>query len=225
MPLRKKPLVTKETYHVLNRGSGSIPIFKHYHDYQRLTYAFRYYQYQNPPSKFSLFLLSSQAEREKTLTKLKQSGKLLVEILAYCLMPNHYHFLLRQLRDNGIVDFIRLTTGSYSKYFNIKYDRSGSLFGGRFQAVRVETEEQFLHLNRYIHLNPYSAFLVKSRQSLLSYPYSSLSEYLNTQKTNICQKKIIFSYFKTPQDYQKFILDRADYQRNLELIKHQMLEK
>jgi putative transposase len=225
MPLRKTPLITGEFYHILNRGSDSIPIFRNRYDYQRFIKTFIYYQHQDPPLKFSIFLKKSEAEREKIFSELNQSKKILVEIIVYCLMPNHYHFLLKQALDRGIFNFTRLISNSYSRYFNTKYKRKGSLFEGRFKAVRVENENQLLHLGRYIHLNPYSGFLVKNFKDLKNYPYSSLPEYLNPESGNVCQKEIIYSYFKHPSDYQKSVLDRADYQKKLETIKHQTLEK
>jgi len=225
MPIRTVPLITEEIYHIVNRGVGQMPIFKNAHDYKRFIKTFQYYQHQNVPIKLSGFLKFSLADRQKNILRLDKTGSFLVKIIAFCLMPNHYHFLLKQSINDGILNFIRLTTNSYSKYFNTKYERKGSMFEGRFRAVRVESEEQLLHLSRYIHLNPYSGYLVKDFKAVFSYPYSSLSEYLNLSETAICQKETVRSYFKTPKAYKKFIVDRADYQRNLDLVKHKLLEQ
>lgn len=225
MPTRKTPLATQEVYHVVNRGVGAIPIFKNAYDYRRFISAFQYYQHQNTPLPFSKLLKQPLAERGKLLSKLEGPKDFLAEIIAFCLMPNHYHFLLKQSIDNGILNFIRLTTNSYSRYFNTRYERKGGLFEGRFEAVRVETDEQLLHLNRYIHLNPYSSFLVKRVDDLLSYPYSSLPEYVGTESTAFYRKELILSHFKDRKSYQEFVINQADYQRNLEVIEHQLLEK
>jgi len=225
MPSRKIPLVTGEIYHVVNRGVGAIPIFANHRDYQRFTLTFRYYQNQKVPFQFSKFLGLPKEEKEKLFNRLQEEKDFLVEIIAYCLMPNHYHFLLRQKTDNGILNFIRLTTDSYSKYFNIKSKRKGSLFEGRFGAIRVENETQLIHLARYIHLNPHSSFVIKTSKDLLAYPHSSLGEYLKPKGIGFCQKELIYAYFKTPREYREFVLNQADYQRNLEIIKHQLLEK
>lgn len=158
------------------------------------------------------------------MKQLKEEKDCWVEINAYCLMPNHYHLLVKQTKDNGIFNFVRRLSSSCSHYFNKKNERKGGLFEGRFKAVRVETNGQLLHLSRYIHLNPYSSFLVNDLRSLLDYSFSSLPEYLGRTETSICQKGTILNQFPNPEDYKKFVLDQADYQRSLEEIKHQLLE-
>lgn len=224
MPARKLPLVTKELYHILNRGTGSIPIFKVKYDYQKFIQTFCYYQNAAPPVRLSQINRLLIGERNKLLKKPKEQKNFLVEIIAYCLMPNHYHFVLKQLKDGGIFNFIRLFTNSYSRYFNTKYKRKGGLFEGRFKAVRIKTDSQLLHLSRYVHLNLYSSFLVKDIKNLLKYPFSSLPEYIGSSKTNICNKEIVLGQFSNLKEYKKFVLDQADYQRTLEEIKHQILE-
>lgn len=224
MPARLVPLVSGEVYHVLNRGAGGIPVFKNQSDHRRFTETLRYYRHTKTPVRFSKLLELPKNERQKMVSNLERFPKLNVEIIAYCLMPNHFHLLLKQDRDDGISNFIRLATNSYVRYFNTKYRRKGPLLEGRFEAIRVETEEQLLHLSRYIHLNPYTAHLVKDRRTLLAYPFSSLPGYLNPTKQTFCQREFILNYFKRVQDYKNFILDQADYQKTLKLIEHQTLE-
>lgn len=224
MPTREIPLVTGETYHVLNRGTASVPIFKSKYDYRRFLRATLYYQNVQIPVKFSKLINMAKPIRDGIMKQLKEEKDCWVEINAYCLMPNHYHLLVKQTKDNGIFNFVRRLSSSYSHYFNKKNERKGGLFEGRFKAVRVETGAQLLHLSRYIHLNPYSSFLVNDLESLLDYSFSSLPEYLGRTKTDICQKEAILNQFSNPEDYEKFALDQADYQRSLEEIKHQLLE-
>ena len=219
MPSRKVPLITEGVYHVLNRGNASAPIFNRERDYQRFMLTLCYYQYTEPPLRFSHFSQLLPAIKSR-LSKDLQSKAIRIEIIAFCLMPNHFHFLLKQKEEQGICDFIRQSTSSYSHYFNTKYKRRGSLFEGRFKAIRVETETELLHLSRYIHLNPYSSNLVKSRNRLCLYRYSSLPEYVGKTETEICQKSSILSNFKDKDSYLRFVLDRADYQKSLEAIKH-----
>jgi len=224
MPTRKMPLATGEFYHIINRGNASIPIFKTKRDYHRFVKTSLYYQNCNPPMRYAKLSTLSLKERENLLNKLKKKRKFWIEIIAYCLMPNHYHFILKQINDKGISNFIRLLGSSYSHYFNIKYKRKGSLFEGRFKAIRIETDSQLLHLSRYVHLNPYSSFVVKTLAELIKYPYSSLPEYLGLIEKEICQKETVLSFFTHTESYKKFVFDRADYQRSLEEIKHQLLE-
>jgi len=225
MPNRPTPLITGEIYHVLNRGTGSIPIFKNKYDYQKFIQIFLYYQNENPPVRFSRISFLPREQQEEIFSRLKKEKDFRVEIIAYCLMPNHFHFLLRQKKEGGIANFIRLSTNSYARYFNTKYQRKGSLFEGRFGAVRIENEFQLLHVSRYIHLNPYSSFLVKNLTLLVDYPFSSLPEYLGKTKEEICQKEVVLSEFSSAEKYKAFVMDQADYQRELEKIKHQTLEE
>jgi len=225
MPLRTIPLVTNEVYHILNRGSGAIPIFNSDWDYKRFLQIMFYYQNVKPPMKFSRFFQLSKEEKEKIIKEKSKEKDFWVEIISYCLMPNHFHLLLKQIRDGGIFKFIHSFLDSYSHYFNLKNKRKGGLFEGRFRAIRVETDSQLLHLSRYIHLNPYSSYLVKDFTALINYPYSSLPEYLDLTSQSLCHKEIILSSFSKTNSYKEFVFDQADYQRSLEEIKHQLLEK
>ena len=154
-------MVTNEYYHVLNRGVASQPIFSSKRDYRRIIATIFYYQNKEVPLKYSKFLRLAKKKRTEILENLKIRKKYRVEIICYCLMPNHIHLLLKQAIDEGISRFMSDLTNSYTRYFNTKNKRKGPLFEGKFRAIRVETDEQLLHLSRYIHLNPYSSYVVK----------------------------------------------------------------
>ncbi|MBI4999319.1 transposase [Candidatus Gottesmanbacteria bacterium] len=224
MPGRDIPLVNGEIYHVLNRGIASQPTFTDAREYKRAIEAMSYYQNLHPPQRYSIFLVQARKIREEILAKLKEKAEFWVEIIAYCFMPNHFHFLLRQKADRGISNFLSNFTNSYTRYFNTRHKRQGPLFMGKFKAVRVETDEQFYHLSRYIHLNPYSSYVVKSLETLANYPFSSLPEYLGEVSHTYCQKELILARFPTAESYKKFVFDQADYQRSLEIGKHLWLE-
>lgn len=224
MPIREDPLVNGEIYHVVNKGVASMPIFVDDRHYQHFLETAFYYQHQKSPLRYSYFARLSQSDKADALLKLNQAKEYLVEIICYCFMPNHFHFLLRQVADNGISEFMRKFSESYTHYFNIKNKRIGPLFQGRFKSVRVKAEQQLLHVSRYIHLNPYSSGIVIAVADLKKYSYSSLPEYLGLTKNEICQKEIIVGYFNKPGSYQEFVFEQADYQRGLTIIKHIMLE-
>src|SRR3989344_5153880 len=162
MPSRIIPFVNGHFYHVYNRGSERRSTFENQRDYQRFLKTLKYYQIEGPKPRFSKF-------PSLTITKLDNS-KRLVEIIAYCLMPNHFHLLLKQVRDNGITESLSKVSNSYTKYFNTKHSRVGHLFQGEFKAVIIESDEQLVHVSRYIHLNPISSALVKN---LEQYKWSS----------------------------------------------------
>ena len=221
MPKRETPLVDDHYYHIFNRGVDSRPIFLNSgkKDYERFIKLMNYYRFNNYPGSYSKFVEMPREEKEEILMSLEKEDKTQVEIICFCLMPNHFHFLLKQREDNGILNFLTNLENSHTRYFNKKNERVGPLFQGRFKAVLVETEEQLLHLSRYIHLNPYSAAIVKDLDELVFYPWSSLGQYLDRQK-GFCQTDTVMSYFKDFQTYQEFLFDQAGYQRELEMIKH-----
>ncbi|MBI2019961.1 transposase [Candidatus Daviesbacteria bacterium] len=213
MPYRIIPLATGQVYHVFNRGVAKMPVFDDRRDYNRFLETIYYYQFQGPKPQFSQLNRFKDFEYEK--------NKRIVEIICYCLMPNHYHFMLRQLEEKGISEFINKVSNSYTKYFNTRHERVGPLFQGQFKAVRVESDEQLIHLSRYIHLNPIASYLVKN---LRDYPWSSYVSYLELQEDKICNKEVVISLFKNSKRYEQFVLDQVDYARKLELIKHKLLE-
>lgn len=224
MPIRNDPLVAGEIYHIVNRGVASMPIFISDRHYQRALETISYYQHKNPPLRYSYFSRQIQSAKTESILKLNEDKEYFVEIICYCLMPNHIHFLLKQITDNGISEFMGKFSNSYTRYFNVKHKRIGPIFQGPFKSVRVETEQQLLHVSRYIHLNPYSSGIIKSIKDLQQYSYSSLSEYLGKTNYSYCQKDIILDYFKKSGSYLDFIYGHAESQKELARIKHLLLE-
>lgn len=224
MPGRLIPLVTDEVYHIFNRGIDNRPTFTKKNEYDRALLTLRYYRFATPPVSLSLLLNTHIEERNEIISYLEKENQKIVEILSYCLMPNHFHLLIKQLKDKGISKFISNYLNSYTRYFNTKNERLGPLFLNQFKAVRIETDEQLIHVNRYIHLNPYTSYVIKNLENLMNYPWSSFGEYLGLKKSNLCEKESILSFFKNTNDYQKFILNQAEYQRELDGIKHLLLE-
>lgn len=225
MARRNRPLITGEIYHVINRGVAHQYVFLEDQDYRHAIEIMFYYQYRKPSLRYSFYKRLPDKDKVEFLKKLKKENSPWVDIVAYCLMPNHIHLLVKQLQDNGISHFMRILTDSYARYFNIKGKRAGPLFQGRFKYVRVETDEQLWHLSRYIHLNPYSAYLMKSKEKIKEYPYSSFSEYITKKGEHCrCQKQIVLDNFKGKFSYESFVLDRADHQQQLQNIKHLIME-
>lgn len=214
MPSRIFPFVNGQFYHIYNRGSEKRSIFTNRRDQHRFIQTLRYYQLEGPKPRFSNFF--------KYQIFKPDLNKKIVEIICFCLMPNHFHLLLKQLKEGGVTEFISKLSNSYTKYFNTKHKRIGPLLQGEFKAVLVESDEQFIHLSRYIHLNPLVSYLVKN---LNLYEWSSYREYIDNKTDGICTKQDILSFFKSPDKYQQFVLDQADYGAKLELIKHKLIEE
>lgn len=217
-------MVTTEYYHVFNRGHASSPIFQNKRHYEKFIDILLYYRNLLPPLRYSKFLQLGISERKILLENLNKKKEFLIDIIAYCLMPNHFHLLVKQNVDNGIQRFLYLVSSSYSHYFNLKNNQKGSLFEGRFRAVHISNDEQLIHLSRYIHLNPYSSYVVRTIEETFNYPYSSLAEYIHGMSLVVNVKEIVLSQFKDLEKYKEFVSDSADYQRSLEIIKHQTME-
>jgi len=223
MPYRKTIFANKHIYHIINRGADQIPIFKNKRDYNRFLETISYYRY-NPELKFSHFNRLQIEERNDFLKNLRKNSAPIVEILAFALMPNHFHLLLKQLQGSGIKMFMQILQNSYAKYFNAKHKRSGTLFQAPFKAVMIETDEQLTHVSRYIHLNPVSSNII-SIDNLESFHHTSFTDYLGKNNFDFVNSKSILKYFSSPEEYKEFVYNRADYQQRLEIIKHLAIEK
>lgn len=222
MALRKTIFATNEVYHVYNRGVEKRPIFLQKRDYDRFLSLLEYYRFTNCPIKFSYFKLQTAEGKQRILTNLNRESKKLVDILAFCLMPNHFHLLLKQLNENGISKFMAKITNGFSHYFNTKYDRTGHLFQGNFGAIYIASDEQYMHVSRYIHLNPVVSYLVKPEE-LETYAYSSYISYITDNKS-FCNPTNILGFFKNIEAYKKFVLDHADYALKLKDTKHLFID-
>lgn len=226
MPYRKTPIVPGETYHVFNRSNAKEPIFLNYYDYQRAIELIKYYRFVKLLLRYSHFNRLMPEQKEKYANTFMKDPSISLKIIAYCLMPNHFHLLLQPLYEKALSNFIRNFQHGYSKYFNTKQQRTGSLFQSMFKAVRIETDEQLTHVSRYIHLNPVTSYLIKE-DSIGSYPWSSFKDYIQVDKVSersLVEPSLVLGQFKSPEEYKKFVLDQIDYQRELDKIKHLILE-
>ncbi len=219
---RKLVFANEQIYHVFNRGVEKRPVFTDKRDCSRALETIGFYRHANLSLRFSKFLNLSSDKKDEFWKNL-DDGNLLVEIIAFCLMPNHFHFLLKQKKENGISKFISNFSNSYTKYFNTKNIRVGPLLQGLFKAVLVDSDEQFIHLSRYVHLNPATSYLIKP-EDLENYQWSSYPEYLGLATEKITSAREVLSFFKSVEEYKKFVLDQVNYARELDKIKHLFIE-
>lgn len=211
MPIRRYNFVQKEYYHLYNRGSDKRVIFKDIEDYKHFLYLF---YICNTEKSILLRDLPLKFER----------GESIVDIGAYCLMPNHFHLITRERKEGGIQKFMQKVCTAYVMYFNKKYKRTGVLFEGRFKSKYIHNDIYFKYLYAYVHLNPLklieplwkeNVFKNKSKsfEYVFSYPYSSIVEY-RENKFNICSPSNFPTYFKKPQDHKNEILEWITYDEN-----------
>ncbi|MCL5438754.1 MAG: transposase [Patescibacteria group bacterium] len=219
---RKLVFRNAEIYHIFNRGIERKSIFSNKREFDRAQKLIKFYRHKDIPIRFSQLIQQPEEAKKNMLEKLYKSEKL-VDILSYCLMPNHFHFILKQNVDKGITTFVANFTNAYTRYFNTKIQRAGPLFEGTFKAVYVESDEQLIHLSRYIHLNPVVSSIIKIEQ-LDSYLWSSYPEYISLLNENIAEKELVLRMFKSNIDYKRFVMDQISYAKELEHVKHLTLE-
>lgn len=176
-------------YHIYNRGVEKRTIFEDVQDYKVFLDYLKYALSELPKKENVIKTFTLQGEPFKGMPRLPRSYFQKIELLAYCLMPNHFHLLIKQLDSISIRSFMSSLITRYTMYFNKKYDRVGSLFQGVYRAVLVTDEPYLLHLSRYIHLNP-SEFT-----NNLASTYSSYGDYLGLRKTPWLKPDLILEQF------------------------------
>lgn len=221
MTLKRPPLITGEIYHVYNKSIAEENIFRDLRYLDKILDIVNFYRFEQR-IRLSLFNKMKTTIKNSYLTEIKHSQPL-IDIFAQTFMPNHYHFLLKQLKDFGIKKFISNTQNSFAKYFNLINNREGSLFLNSFKFKRITKEEEFLHVCRYIHLNPVTSRLVEF-EDLVNNPFSSYTWYLNKDSNRFVNTDLIMSYFKSKESFIKFHQNQVDYQRKLKEIKDLLME-
>lgn len=224
----RKPYSSDSYYHIYNRGVEKRDIFL---DEQDCGVFLSYLkEYLLPKDKEGLLhQLSnpsvSYMEKDKILRALRMNNFAEdIKLIAYCLMPNHYHFLLHQNSENGIDTFMNSFGSRYTRYFNKKHKRVGTLYQDVYKAVRVTSDEQLLHLTRYIHRNPLS--LASKGEVLQGSPHtsytlrpSSYPEYIGQRKTAWVQPEEVLAFFSKTNpklSYYSFVNQQED----MEIIQH-----
>lgn len=219
MPYRYEFAFVDEVYHVFNRSVAKERIFLSSYDYSRCVDLIDYYRFEKPPHKFSVYNRLPVDLKRAAHDRLK-AGNQTVKILAFALMPNHFHLLLRPLQENAVSTYLRVFQNGYAKYFNTKYKRSGFLFQSMFKLVRVETDEQLMHVTRYIHLNPLTGYVIRELHELDEYPWTSWGAYMNNTEQTLIDTEPVSSFYPDAGALRDFTFDQLDYQRTLALGKH-----
>jgi len=178
MPYARKDKITwlpGHYYHIYNRGARQVTIFREPDNYHFVLYRVKEY-----------------------------CQELNLSMIVYCLMPNHYHFLVRQNGENPAGLLPQRVFNSYTKAYNKRYKHSGTIFEGRYKAIPVEQEPYLKHLCRYIHLNPVKDGIVNHVED---WPYSNYAEWIGTRNGTLVDRDFIGTYFGVGEDYKKFVAD------------------
>lgn len=217
---RKSDFAPGEYYHLYSRGNGKRKIFLS--DQDRLRFQVLLYIANNVEA---VHLSNHQGRSLMEMFNLERPATL-VNIGAYCLMPNHFHLLVREKNDHGISSFMKKLLTAYSMYFNTRYEHTGGLFEGRFRSEHLDDDRYLNYIYAYIHLNPVKIKDPKNwerkiiprpaqaLQFLKQYRYSSFSDYLGQSRTEgtILERKTFPAYFAKTADFSEFIKDWMEYE-------------
>ena len=212
MPRKKVQFANGDYYHVYNRGVDKRKIFQDEKDYFKFLRNLKDF---NNKSYYEqrIKIIEDKKEFNSFLAK----NKKVVDIVAYSLLPNHFHLILKQLSDNGISKFMHKEGTSFTNFFNKKYDRSGSLFQGRYKAIHIDNEGYLLWLSGYVNGNVEIHGIEKAE----NYRWSSYDAFLGKRKNEILGDiDIILSRFKTPEEYKNSVDEIIEQSKNRkEMIK------
>ena len=233
--MRKTEFANEEYYHIYNRGVDKREVFMNDKDYVRFLTAMKEFNRKDAiGSLYEKKLKDSKTAREDSGSKspiglLEPESSLtqkLVEIICYCLNPNHYHFILKQLEERGVERFMHKVGMGYTNYFNAKNKRSGSLFQGPFQSIHVDSNEYLLYLSAYVNANHFIHGYDSGLRSLGPFwSYSSLPDYLGKRNGKLCGKEIILGQFDNDfSQYEKYLNDNALYFKEKKEMEKYILE-
>lgn len=234
----KKPRFSEDAiYHIYNRGVEKRKVFLDKEDHFRFIHDLFEMNDEAPTANVLYYFNPRTMEAQPSyIQKERRKRKLLVEILIFTLMPNHFHLLVRQKKPGGIVQFMQKLGTGYSMYFNRKYKRVGGLFQGRFKAVLIDEQAHFLHLPFYIHTNPLqlkyggstSIYWRKALKFLENYKWSSFPDYIGKQNLpSITARKYFLNFFGGEKQYLKEtirLLKETNNEKQLDLIREVALE-
>ena len=195
-----KEFAAGEYYHVFNRGNGKMDIFRDSQDY--LNFLHRLCVLLEMPR--GALGIGSEIASAKLRLRLDSFHAGTFSLACYCIMPNHFHFLIGQNGDVPISKLILRLATSYSMYFNAKYAHVGHVFQDRFKAAHLEDDKYLRHLSAYIHLNPKVAKLVKKTSD---WKYSSYPDYIGEREDTVCEKDLILDQFSSADSYRRFVED------------------
>ncbi|MBI3342775.1 transposase [Candidatus Gottesmanbacteria bacterium] len=192
-----KPFVADGFYHIYNRGVNKADIFTDDQDYRVFLHLLKYYL--SPIKSLDIFhpfgdITDIKIVRPRPLANLEDE----VDLVAFCLMPNHFHLLIKQHSPDGMTKLMRRLITTYSMYMNKRHKRVGHLFQGNYKAVLIEDDTYFLHLSRYIHCNPLSLPSMTG-MILVNYPYSSYPYYLGLKHALWLKPQAVLDFFRKQQ--------------------------
>lgn len=201
----RRNIAPNEYYHIYNRGNNKQEIFHEERDWVRFLFLVLYFQ---SPIKFGHIGREVThygkhqrfAIQDNILDIVKNRT---IELVAFTLMPNHFHLSLTETKEKGIAEYMCRIQDSYTKYYNIKYKKIGHLFQGSYKAVHIKDNNQLLYLSAYTHKNSRELTGWKNKEHL--YPWSSYQDYLQNRWGELLKPGIVLEQFKNPENYRNFV--------------------
>ena len=194
--MRKLKLQNDKFYHIYNRGVDKRNIFVDEKDYIRFIRSIK--EFNKSAATQGLHMIKHFKKQGTESLNFRDSVPLVV-IICYSLLPNHYHFILKQNISGGISEFIKRIASGYTSYFNFKNKRSGVLFQGKFKATEINSEHKLIQLSCYINGNSEIHNISKAK----NWRWSSYRDYLNLRDGTLCNKNIILNHFQNINEYKK----------------------
>lgn len=203
--------INNNIYHIFNKSIANYKILLDFKNSNRFYQNLCFYNNTENTEKLSKFL---EKNNRTSFDVFENKPTNIVKFISYCIMPDHYHLLVKILKADFFIFYISRVENSFSRYFNEKYKRKGPLWQSNFKAVLIKNNQQLLHVSRYIHLNPTTANLVNKPEA---WYFSSYKKYITDEF--FLKEKLTEILIKDCLDYKKFTEDRIDYQKRLKIIK------
>lgn len=224
--MRKIQFVNGEYYHIYNRSVENLPIFQDEEDYLKFKRGLKDF---NNKSYYEERAVMVRKYGLKELSSFLEKVEKIVEIVCYCLLPTHFHLILKQLMTNGIPKFLHKIGTSFTNFINKKYGRSGSLFQGPYKAIHIDNNDYLLWLSGYVNGNPEIHGIAEAE----SYQWSSYGYFLGVKKDElITDREIILRQFKElsslkeeGQEYKKFVQVVIEESQKRKDLEKYLLEK
>jgi putative transposase len=216
--MRKEPFTVGSYVHVVKRGGRGVPIVRDDSDRWRFMLMLRHFNDSATTVHWFRDLMDEKIAHTFLRPKAWPKQKKIVEILAYCLVENHFHLLLREIVEGGITEFMHRFGTSMSKHFNDKYNEKGSLFQGPYRSRTVDTDAYLSYVSAYIQAkNAFDMYpggpkkasgeFEKAYEWASAYPYTSLGEYAGTRESGILDKGLLGELYPKPSDYKHLVRD------------------
>lgn len=215
--MRKIKFAEGEYYHILNRGVDKRTIFLQEEDLERFLQSMREFNTIDPIG--SIYEAKFRKKDKQLGNLVSKNTEKMVDFVCYCLNPNHYHLILKQLVDRGIEKFMHRLALGYSNYFNLKYKRSGSLFQGPYKATHIDSDSYLLYVSAYVNLN-------NKVHGIEDTFRSSWGEYCGDFQgaVNFCEKSIILNQFSGQKQYKDFAVESLKHIKERKELEKLLLE-